>query len=118
MRFIMKLKSLTLVLGLFCLFALTGSTLEARCRNFVSFNFSNIGGPVPVAQPAYIVQSPCYTAVPVPQYGAAPVVYGNPYYRPVYVAPAPVVMAPAPVYAAPVCAPAPSVGLSFGWSFR
>lgn len=110
----MKLKTLTLVLGLACFFALSQTSLEARCRNFVSFSFSNVGvQPVPVvAQPAYVVPAPCYAAVPIPEYGPAPVVCGSPYYRPIYVAPAPVMVAPAPVYSGP------NVGLSFGWGWR
>lgn len=65
---------------------------HGRCRTSVNFNF----GPV-VPAPSYVVASPAYAPVYVPQ----PVV-AYPVYQPVYVAPQPSLF----------------TGFSFGWFFR
>lgn len=101
----MKTKIFSMIFGLAFLTLLTSSNLEARCHSHFSVGI-NAGccGPAPmVYQPAYVVGGPCY---------AQPVVYGAPYYQPVYVAPSPVVVAPS--YPVPVN----SAGISFGWCSR
>lgn len=107
----MKIKSLSIVLGLAVIVFCTGtSTAEARhCRSHSNFSL-NLVAPQPAP---YVIQEQYVVEQYQPYYGEPVYVQPQPYRRPV------VYVQPRPIYRQVVVCPrpVPHTGVSFSWFF-